>query len=192
MKRIGILLRNEENNYLIKNEIINYLKDYDVNLIGIIDDDSNNFSKVIDTIKLCDGIILPGGNDESKFGVKLAKYLYDINKPTLGICLGMQNMAEAFDGKIEKLSTNFHNNNLIYSHKIIIKKGTLLYKILGVKSILVNSSHNYNVTDTKLNISSYSDDCVIESIEDNNKKFYLGVQFHPERLTNDLNSKLMK
>ena len=44
--------------------------------------------------------------------------------------------------------------------------------------------------DIKL-ISSYSDDFVIEGVEDKNKKFYVGVQWHPESMKNDINSRLL-
>ena len=54
----------------------------------------------------CDGIIFPGGKYVRKIDMEIMKYLYDINKPTLGICLGMQVMGETFNGgkreKIEK------------------------------------------------------------------------------------------
>ncbi len=191
MKKIGILLRENDNYKVINKELINYLSNYDVSLLGIIYDEKTDLNKVIELINLCDGVILPGGDENLNYPVRIAKYLWEIDKPTLGICLGMQNMAQAISGKIEKLDTNFHNSKLNYVHKISIKKESLLYEILGSSSILVNSRHFYHVIKTNLSISAYSDDYVIEAVEDKNKKFYLGIQWHPESLNDDINSKLI-
>lgn len=191
MKKIGILLREYDNYKKLDKDFISYLKDYNVCLIAIVYDDNTNFDKIIEALNLCDGIIMPGGSEDLPKNVSIARYLYTINKPTLGICLGMQNMAEASFGLLEKLDTDSHNTNKEYAHKVRIKKDSYLYKILGSSNILVNSRHNYNVIKTSLEISAYSDDFVIEAIEDKTKKFYVGVQWHPESLSNDLNSKLL-
>ncbi len=191
MKIIGILLREKNEYNVINKEIINYLLTYDISLIGIIYNEDMDFNKIINVINLCNGIILPGGKEESYYPVKIAKYLWQIDKPTFGICLGMQQMAEAFNGNLEKIDTCFHNSNLTYVHKINIKKDSLLYNILQSNNIFVNSRHSYNVVNTNLSVSAYSEDYIIEAIEDKTKKFYLGIQWHPESLINDLNSRLL-
>lgn len=191
MKRIGILLREKDGYKALNDELINYLESYDVSLLGIVADEKMDFNKIIDLINLCDGVILPGGTDESIVGIKICNYLYRIDKPTLGICLGMQNMAESANGLLAKLESNNHNCNNMYAHKVNIKRGTLLNDIIGISPINVNSRHNYHVLKTDLSICAYSNDFIIEAIEDKNKKFYLGVQWHPESLINDLNSKLI-
>jgi putative glutamine amidotransferase len=82
---------------------------------------------------------------------------------------------------------NHHLNSL---HEIRIKKNTLLYKILKKEKILVNSRHRSSIKNTKYKVSSISKDNVIESIEDSNQKFYIGIQWHPENLYDiDSNSK---
>lgn len=94
----------------------------------------------------------------------------------LGICLGMQELATLYHGTLYDV-----NNHLTSSYHIIsIKENTLLYKILNTKEILVNSRHKSAVKETDLITSSLSKDNVIESIEDNKKRFVLGVQWHPE------------
>ena len=77
------------------------------------------------------------------------------------------------------------------THKVRIKKDTLLYEIIGSEEIMVNSFHNYHVLDNNLfNICAISEDNIIEGIELNDKKFVLGIQWHPEiSYEFDLNSK---
>ncbi len=47
---------------------------------------------------------------------------------------------------------------------------------------MVNSRHKNKMVFSPLQISAYSSDNTIETEEAKNKRFYLGVQFHPESL----------
>ena len=76
-----------------------------------------------------------------------------------------------------------------YVHNVLIDKKSLLYSILNKDIISVNSRHKSVIKNTSDLVCAYSDD-VIEAIEDCNKKFYLGLQWHPENLYNtDINSR---
>ena len=142
-------------------------------------------------INICDGVILPGGDNYSDIDLKLCRYLNEKDIPTFGICLGMQCMAEAFNGNVELLDTDNHYSKNEYVHRVTIKDNSFIYKILNCNSMYVNSRHKYCIVNTNLDISSYSDDFVIEGVEDKNKKFYVGVQWHPESMKNDINSRLL-
>ena len=83
------------------------------------------------------------------------------------------------------ISVDNHQNGSNYSHFINIDKDTLLYNIIGKEKVEVNSLHSFCVPDTKLCISARSDDETIEAIEDKRKKFFLGVQWHPELLDDE-------
>lgn len=96
-------------------------------------------------------------------------------------------MGKTFNGHITKKVDN-HRISKDYSHKITINKNSLLFKILNKEELTVNSLHSFAIPNTYLNISAYSIDGIIEAIEDKNKKFFLGVQWHPE-LLNDIYSK---
>lgn len=187
MLKIGIILREYDEFLKVDKDIINYLKPYDVSYIGIVSD-SLIYTK--DIIDLCDGVIFQGGNIVGKYDIEILKYLRKIDKPTLGICLGMQEIA-MMSGTIKKIENNKHNSNMDYVHEVKLLDNTKLKLILKKDSILVNSRHNYKVNNTTLNISSYSSDNIIESIEDTSKLFFIGVQWHPEDLKNDINSKLL-
>ena len=55
--------------------------------------------KLLQTLKLCDGIILQGGISSHNYEEFIAKYCYDNNIPCLGICAGFNNMIRALGGK---------------------------------------------------------------------------------------------
>lgn len=141
---------------------------------------TNDFKTAIRQINICRGIIIPGGDDIYFNELKIIDYLYTSNIPTLGICLGMQSMGVLFNGKI--VHTNNHNYKNNYVHEININHNSLIYKILNKDKILVNSRHNDKIINTKLNITGISDDGTIEIIEDFNKKFFVGLQWHPENM----------
>ena len=178
MKKIGIILHDEVINnktYKILNtDFIKYLSNYDVVIIGIIYDEETDINKILEQINICDGIIIPGGNIYSDIDKRIARYLY-----------------EALGGKIEILDNLNHITNDEYAHYIRIKKDTKLYYILNAELINVNSRHKYHLVNTNLTVNAYSNDYIIEGIESKDKKFYIGVQYHPESIYYDINSKLL-
>ena len=198
MKTVGVILREwkskykEYQLYAVKTDLIAFLRKYNINVIAIPvvfenTDELNNVKRLID---LCDGVILPGGAEINDIDYKITEYLYSINKPTLGICLGMQIIGKTFNGQIrEKIENGGHNKNNKYVHDIVITKDSLLYKILGETTIKVNSRHENYVPQTKLDCVAYSQkDNILEAIEDKSKKFFIGVQWHPESLNDDIYS----
>ena len=141
-------------------------------------------------LKLCDGIILQGGDDFYKYDEFIAKYAYNNNIPTLGICLGMQLMSYIFNGKMGHVDN--HLSNELYVHNNQILKETKLYNTFNNDNILVNSRHKDYIISTDLKVNSISSDGIIEGVEDSNKDFYIGVQWHPESMTSyDKNSCLI-
>lgn len=193
MKKVGIIIRKLDiDEYDIigtRLDLFETFNKFDVVTIGI--PIINDFDKIRESVDLCDGIVLSGGFYNSQNDYELIKYLYEKNIPTLGICLGMQSMAMTFNNKQETKIKN-HNSLNNYVHDININKNSLLYKIIGKEKISVNSRHNYAIPTTNFKVNAISEDNIIEGIEDPNKKFFLGVQWHPES-TADINSyKLLK
>lgn len=139
---------------------------------------------LISQIKLCDGIILQGGGFSDQYECFIAKYCYDYDIPILGICAGNQNMARALNGKIGKINDEeTHNSIEEYVHSILIDKTSRFYQIIGKEEIMVNSRHKYSTIDSgKLKSVAYSSDGIVEVNEEPSKRFYIGVQFHPESL----------
>lgn len=175
---IGIVSRLDKN-ITGKNVYISY-KDINDSIIkyggipiGIYPTDCLN--KVID---ICNGIICPGGDDITDFDLNIIDYCYKNDIPLFGICLGMQTMGYLFGGNLVDVKN--HSNEY---HDIVIKKDSLLYNIIGKDIVTVNSRHKSKIIDTSLNISAWNKD-TIECIEDSNKKFFLGVEWHPESMIN--------
>ena len=192
---IGVILRpdkniTEKNVQIVYNNIYKALNDYGANTIGIINDLSS-----LDLLRLCDGFVLQGGNEATEFDYELVKKCHELNIPLLGICLGMQTIGEVFGGNLKETTINIHNLlDKLKLHNITIYKNTKLFDIIGEYNISVNSRHNYEIKGPNLIVSARSDDGVIEAIEDSNKKFFIGLEWHPEDMVNfdDYSKKIFK
>ena len=132
---------------------------------------------IYDYLDICSGFIFQGGDDINKIDLNILKVLRDKKIPTLGICLGMQEMGIYYGGRLVDIKGHYGNKK----HIVYIKKDSLLYKILGVEKIIVNSRHNSSVIDTKIKVGAISSDGIIEAIEDEETNF-LGIQWHPENM----------
>ncbi len=182
---IGIIGRKNDDKITFNKEIIDVIKKYDFIPLGIIVDFENNsdneFIKTKPLIDLCSGIILQGGSDYYDIDIIITKYLHKNNIPTLGICLGMQTMAMAFNGNMGDI--NNHKSDKLYVHSVDINKDSKLYDILKKDKIIVNSRHKSYIINTDLKVSGQAN--IIEAIEDNAKDFFIGVQWHPETLMDE-------
>lgn len=183
MKKIGIIVREfEENNKSFigcRKDVLDVFLKYPVQIILIPID--LLWDQILYLVQLCDGIVLTGGDHFVDNDFLLVQYLYKQDIPTLGICLGMQAMALSFGGYGE---IKVGNNHYLKEHAIVIKKNSLLYSILGVEQSVVNSRHKTGVQNTNLVVSARAFDGVIEAVEDKKKKFFLGLEWHPESLVN--------
>ena len=159
-------------------------------LITIIPfDDNDNYIEKLSLLEKIDGVILVGGDDIYNFEYNLVKYLYNNDIPTLGICLGMQTMAISIGGMLGHLNNLEHKSTKKYVHYININPSSLLYEIIGKDKIMVNSRHKDYVINTNLSIGATCEG-IIEEVEDKNKKFFVGVQWHPEDLDDENSDKL--
>ena len=152
---------------------------------------------ILESLTMCDGLLLPGGNRIISSAYEVIDYFYQNKKPILGICLGMQTLAIYSINKSKDILKPVSNkeihcpvelqreNNTELAHKDKIKKNSLLFSILGEEEIMVNSVHNFTITEVgkEFKISAQSEDNLIEGIEyKGSDRFIIGVQFHPEIL----------
>lgn len=136
-------------------------------------------------VKICDGIVLQGGLVSCNYEIEIAKKCIEYDIPLVGICAGFNNILRALGIDVDEDKTNKHNfYDIEYRHKITIKKDTLLYDLVGKEQIDVNSIHSMIAPIEKIEkfvkISSYTSDGLVESFELNNKRFIVGVKWHPE------------
>lgn len=149
-------------------------------------------------LELCNGILIPGGTKVYEYDSYICKYAKEKNIPVLGICAGMQLMAridcDNYNKKIENNSHQSKGGDDEYIHEVNIIKDSLLYKIIGKEKIKVNSFHSYQVNTSGIYdiCALSSEDNIIEGIEYKKHKFYMGVQWHPERCFDENSKKLFK
>ena len=116
-------------------------------------------------------------------------------KPILGICRGLQILNVAEGGT---LFQDLHKQNAgpilqhlqqapntHASHYVQVKAGSLLESVTGNERIKVNSYHHQSLKDVAavFKVTGIASDGIVEAIEGTGKKFVLGVQWHPELLS---------
>lgn len=144
-----------------------------------------------------DGFIFPGGYSWENLDEKILKYAFDNDIPALGICAGMQLIAsmDKFGNVLDNciaIGNNHHQSKDEYVHEITINKG-ILFDILGSNKIIVNSRHNDTVNlNDNFTVDAYSSDNIIEAVHIPNKTFILGLQWHPEDLSDEYSEKIFK
>lgn len=157
----------------------------------------------------CDGLLLPGGGDmDPKFYGQeripacgepnllrdaaeplLLRAFLAADKPVLGICRGIQVMNAVLGGDLYQDIKPFehlpHNDHWAKVHTVTVRRGTLLSRILGQDTVLVNSQHHQAVDRVApgFTLAALSEDGIVEAIEKPDARFCLGIQWHPEWLS---------
>ncbi len=183
-------------------------------LIPIFDD----LDELYSLLPRLDGLLLSGGVDvdPSNYGeephpllmdvtpkldeleLAMARWAFDKNIPTLGICRGMQVLNVALGGNLyQDLDALYpaslrHRNwdlprNTIV-HTVRIDAGSRMEQILGTCEIRVNSLHHQavNKPGRGVNITGRAEDGVSELLEVPGHRFMLGTQCHPEEIYTDI------
>lgn len=127
------------------------------------------------------------------FDISLIKAVFAAGKPILGVCLGSQELNVALGGGLmqdipsQTSSTINHKpGNFNLHHSIDITTGSLLHEIVSTTTLQVNSIH-HQASDrlgSGVVVMARAPDGVVEAFEvEHAKAFCVGVQWHPEHLT---------
>ena len=156
-------------------------------------------------------------DERTEFEIALLNEVIRLKKPVLGICLGAQLINVALGGSLyqdipTQVPAPLDHRSV---HNVLIKKGTLLYRIFNAPpplmgggegegekmegkkgegeqkvfsgEIPVISAHHQGIKSSGkgLIVSASSSDGVAEAIEITDYPFLVGVQWHPERILED-------
>ena len=162
--------------------------DNDVKDDTILSDEEK--SELYRQIELCDGFILQGGLYSANYEIEMAKKIIELDKPLIGICAGFNNILRAIGTDVVEDKTKSHDiYDKNYRHEVTIMKNTKLYDLINKEKHNVNSIHTMIAPKENVEkyakISSYSYDGLVESFELSNKKFVIGIKWHPELMLED-------
>jgi putative glutamine amidotransferase len=162
----------------------------------------------------CDAVLLPGSKadlDPQKYGADrhektapfdakrdlvdevLLQDAYNLRKPVLGICYGLQSLNVYRSGSlvqhIESAINHSAGRAVAKAHTVEIAPESRLAEIVGAKRVAVNSSHHQSADaagDGLRVVARCGEDGIIEALEGTAPgHFVLAVQWHPERSVND-------
>jgi putative glutamine amidotransferase len=167
-------------------------------------------AEVMKLIERCDAVLLPGSKadvDPAKFGAEkhpktaaadpkrdtvdelLLQDAYNMHKPILGICYGLQILNVYRSGTllqhIESSVNHEAGRKAAVAHQIEVDPGSKLAEIVGLEKFPANSSHHQcaEIVGDGLRVTARSpEDGIIEALEGTTADhFVLAVQWHPER-----------
>lgn len=122
------------------------------------------------------GIIFTGGPSSvyEENSPQIEKEIFELNKPILGLCYGMQLMAHTLGGKVIGTSQREFGKT-----KIITKESIIFESLNEEESVWM--SHNDRVEELPegFEIIAQSKNCPVAAMENTSKNLY-GFQFHPE------------
>jgi len=172
-------------------------------------------AEVMKLIERCDGVLLPGSNadvDPAKYDAPphpktdaadpkrdtvdelLLQDAYNMRKPILGICYGLQILNVYRSGTliqhIESKINHQAGRTVPIAHQVEVAPGSLLSGIVNhAPNIPANSSHHQSaelIGDGLRAVALCPDDGIVEAVEGTSRDhFVLAVQWHPERSVDD-------
>lgn len=131
------------------------------------------------------GIILSGGPSSVTEGdtPRAPLAVYDAGVPVLGICYGMQTMAEQLGGKVEngkvrefgyaEVRARSHTKLLEGINDFVTPEGH------GMLKVWMSHGDKVNEMPAGFKLMASTDNCPIAAMADEDRRFY-AVQFHPE------------
>ena len=156
---------------------------------------------------LLDALVIPGGSDidpasygarphpeshgvraeRDRFELALAHRALERDMPLLGICRGMELLNVALGGTldqhIDRLDVHRHTPGAFCDHTVRLEPGSLAARAVGGERTEVKSHHHQALAELGegLVVTGWSEpDDLPEAIELRDRRFALGVLWHPE------------
>jgi putative glutamine amidotransferase len=156
-------------------------------------------------LDMLDGLILAGGSDidpatygakpgpetkgswpeRDRFELALGTRALERDMPVLGICRGMEMLNVIQGGTLNQhlgLELHRHTPGVFTDHRVALEPGSLAARVVGGEFTEVKSAHHQGVEEIGegVAVTGHADDGVVEAIELPDKKFAVGVLWHPE------------
>ena len=167
--------------------LVQLIRECELCTYDVVSHDKIELKKVAEYDKI---LFSPGPSIPDDFPImKQILKRYQSSKSILGVCLGMQAMAEFYGGELRNLSAVVHGQE----RRCDVLKEDVLYRNLP-NSFQVGLYHSWTVKDENfpddLIITSRSEMGIIMSLK--HKEFDVrGVQFHPESIITKLGSEMI-
>lgn len=170
---IGLLPTEKKLDFKIDEEIDNYV---------LTSEEKEDLENILSKL---DGVILEGGLVSNQYEEEIARICIKRDIPILGICSGFNNLIRALGGQVHIDSSVFHNQyGSKIAHEVILNENSKLFNILKNQKLIVNSIHTCTAIDEEIKeykiVAKCPLDDTVEAIELENKRFVMGIKWHPE------------
>lgn len=165
--------------------------------------------------RIADGVMFTGGSDinpvhygekpykeglsyideRDEMEIAICKSFYELKKPMLGVCRGIQTINVALGGTLVQdiptmVELSAHKQSLFpdkSAHYVRSTEGSAMRKLFG-EEFIVNTHHHQSVRDCApgFRVTAVTDEGVIEAIEHESLPI-IGTQWHPERMIGEEN-----
>ncbi len=174
-----------------------------------------NTEFIDDMLDLASGVVLSGGGDlhskyyneelhpkaalindhRDTFEIELCKKALERDMPIFCICRGTQLLNVVLGGTLHQHIEGHvkHENDIDdVIHSATVVKGGYLDEMFENKTFTVNSIHHQAIKDVaeSIEVLAYCDN-IVEAVKVKDKTFVVGVQYHPERIYDNVESKLL-
>lgn len=135
--------------------------------------------------------MLPSVRQE--YELEIARLAMKTDLPIMGICLGCQTLNIINGGTLIQDVPSLVETKILHpqkedrdveTHEIHVDKNSRLFQIFGKEKVKANSFHHQALgkIGKGFKVVGQAPDSIVEAIEFQNKRFILGIQWHPEAL----------
>jgi len=163
-------------------------------------------------VERLDGLLLTGGEDvhpgrygqdvryhngtisdtRDGFEIELTRRFLPSGKPVLAVCRGIQVLNVTMGGSLVQdlpaETRQFHHAQraatTVPTHSVRLREGSRIARAVETSVLEVNSHHHQAVDRVAPELSAvgWSEEGVVEAVENRGQAYIVGVQWHPERL----------